>query len=191
MTARAERGPQWDIGTQQSVPLLICLPHILTAYRFLVDECSDLYYDPSPLREHEKEAKASGEEGEKLDRPSMPPPEQIATDSPQLRRTHSNVGPMPFSPRHQGPFQPQNMPYSNMARMPTAQFYGNGDHGVPSPIRMGNMGMPMGDMGGMGGMPMGNMSGMGPMGVPPPDVRRSMRRNISMGEESFGMGGMH
>ncbi|KAJ3507018.1 hypothetical protein NLJ89_g6541 [Agrocybe chaxingu] len=34
MTARAERGPQWDVGTQQ----------------FLVDKYSDLYYDPTPLR---------------------------------------------------------------------------------------------------------------------------------------------
>ncbi|PPQ69311.1 hypothetical protein CVT25_005912, partial [Psilocybe cyanescens] len=35
MTARAERGPQWDVGTQQ----------------FLVDKYSDLYYDPTPLLE--------------------------------------------------------------------------------------------------------------------------------------------
>ncbi|PFH52971.1 hypothetical protein AMATHDRAFT_1703 [Amanita thiersii Skay4041] len=35
MTARAERGPQWDVGTQQ----------------FLVDEHSELYYDPTPLLE--------------------------------------------------------------------------------------------------------------------------------------------
>ncbi|KAL1728601.1 hypothetical protein EV714DRAFT_184771, partial [Schizophyllum commune] len=33
MTARAERGPQWDIGTQQ----------------FHVDVYSDLYYDPTSL----------------------------------------------------------------------------------------------------------------------------------------------
>ncbi|KAJ7104160.1 hypothetical protein B0H15DRAFT_741387, partial [Mycena belliarum] len=35
ITARAERGPQWDMGTQQ----------------FLVDEYSDLYYDSTPLFE--------------------------------------------------------------------------------------------------------------------------------------------
>ncbi|KAF5359091.1 hypothetical protein D9756_003479 [Leucocoprinus leucothites] len=35
MTARAERGPQWDIGTQQ----------------FHVDKESDLYYNPTPLLE--------------------------------------------------------------------------------------------------------------------------------------------
>ncbi|KAI0755770.1 pyridoxal phosphate-dependent transferase [Fomes fomentarius] len=38
MTARAEQGPQWDVGTQQ----------------FQVDGFSDLYYDPTPLREYLK-----------------------------------------------------------------------------------------------------------------------------------------
>lgn len=171
-----------------------------------MDEFTDLYYDPSPLREHEKETKTISEGGEKTDRPSMPPPDHMATDSPSLRRTHSNAAgpsnPMPFSPRHPGPYPPQGMAYNSMGRIPPGQFYGNGDHGVPSPIRMGSMGMPgpIGDMGGMGGMtglPMGNMGGMGgmgPMGMGgSPDPRRgTMRRGMSMGEDGFGpMGGMH
>lgn len=172
-----------------SRPLVLSSPNDLD--RFLVDEFSDLYYDPSPLREHEKEAKAaSGEDGEKPERLSMPPPEHMAADSPQLRRTHSSAGPMQFSPRHQAPY-PQNIGFNNMARPPPGQFYGNGDHGVPSPMRMGGMGMPMGDMGGMGGMPMGGMGPMGPMGMGSPDVRRGLRRGVSMSDDGFGLGGMH
>lgn len=89
-----------------------------------------------------------------------------------------------------------------MGRIPPGQFYGNGDHGVPSPMRMGGMGMPgsmgdMGGMGGMGGMPMGGIGGMGGMGPismgGSPDPRRgAMRRGISMGEDGFGpMGALH
>lgn len=166
--------------------------------RFHVDQFSNLYYDPTPLREHEKESKAITEASGKTDqRPPMPPPDHIALEaSPQLRRNPSSMstgsGSMPFSPRHPGPYPPpQGMGYNNMARVPPAQFYGNGDHGMPSPMRMPGMGMPMGDMGGMGGMPMAGMGGMSPMGMGSPEVRRSMRRGMSMGEEGFGMGGMH
>ena len=159
--------------------------------RFLVDELSDLYYDPSPLRQHEKEAKSTEEGVEKTERPSVPPHDRMVTDSPQLRRTHSTAAPMPFSPRHQGPY-PQNMGFNNMSRVPSAQFYGNGDPGVPSPMRMASIGMPMGDVSGMGGMPIGGMGGMGPMNMASPDTRRAgLRRGISMGEDNFGMGGMH
>lgn len=159
--------------------------------RFMVDEFSDLYFDPSPLREHEKEAKATAGQVEKAERLSMPPPEHIATDSPQMRRTHSNAGPLPFSPRHQGSYPQPNMGYNSMNRVPSTQFYGNGDHGAPSPMRMGSIGMPMGDIGGMGGVAMGGMGGMGSIGIGSPDVRRSMRRGMSMGEDGFGMGGVH
>ncbi|KAI0694611.1 hypothetical protein BC835DRAFT_998515 [Cytidiella melzeri] len=182
LTARADRGPQWDIGTQQ----------------YHVDEHSTLYYDPTPLREHEKESKASAEETEKKEqRPAMPPPEHITAEvSPQLRRNPSSMsagsGSMHFSPRQPGPYNPQGMGFNNMPRVPPSQFYGNGDHGMPSPMRMSGMGMPVGDMGGMGGMPMGGMGGMGPMGMGSPDARRGLRRGMSMGEEGYGMGGgMH
>lgn len=166
-------------------------------FRFHVDEYSDLYYDPTPLREHEKEA---GDPDKTEQRPSMPPPDQIMSDaSPQMRRNPSTMstssGSVPFSPRHPGTYPPQGMNYNNMPRIPPGQFYGNGEPGMPSPMRMGSiggMGMPMGDMG-MGGMAGGNMGvgGMGPMGMGSPDVRRSLRRNTSMSEEGFGMGGMH
>lgn len=202
MTARAERGPQWDIGTQQ----------------FLVDEYSELYYDPSPLREYEKEAKSEEADApQKLERQSMPPPEL----SPQMRRNpHSGQGPstMSFnSPRHPSQM-PANMPFANISAVPPGQFYGNGDIGPgPSPMRMSNMGMPvdpMGGMGGMGGMNpmaglggmgglpgmpgMGGMGGMAGMGMPgsmgmaSPDLRRGMRpRGMSIGMGDDGFGGLH
>ncbi|KIY44013.1 hypothetical protein FISHEDRAFT_77928 [Fistulina hepatica ATCC 64428] len=47
-TARADRGPQWDIGTQQ----------------FLVEEYSELYYDPSLLLEIANKALLAEEDGE-------------------------------------------------------------------------------------------------------------------------------
>ncbi|EKM58264.1 uncharacterized protein PHACADRAFT_26782 [Phanerochaete carnosa HHB-10118-sp] len=156
MTARAERGPQWDIGTQQ----------------FLVDEYSSLYYDPTLLREYEKEGKSEESDvPQKIERQSMPPPEF----SPQMRRgPPSGQGPssLPFnSPRHPSQMAP-GMSFANMGVVPTGQFYGNGDMGPgPSPMRMGAMGMPVDPMGGMGGMagmnPMANMGGMGGMpGMP-------------------------
>lgn len=50
ITARAERGPQWDMGTQQFVfSILFCF--CTHPRRFLVDEYSDLYYDSTPLFE--------------------------------------------------------------------------------------------------------------------------------------------
>ncbi|KAJ6576426.1 hypothetical protein DFH09DRAFT_359992 [Mycena vulgaris] len=53
ITARAERGPQWDMGTQQfalpqSQPLGVLTSRL---QRFLVDEYSELYYDSTPLFE--------------------------------------------------------------------------------------------------------------------------------------------
>ena len=132
----------------------------------------------------------------------MPPPDQMIPEpSPQMRRNPSGMsassGSVPFSPRHPGPYPPQGMGFNSMPRIPPNQFYGNGDPGMPSPMRMnsmGGMGMGMGDMsgmGGMGGMPVGGMGGMGPMGMGSPDVRRSVRRGMSMGEDGFGLGGMH
>ncbi|PSS19944.1 hypothetical protein PHLCEN_2v3117 [Hermanssonia centrifuga] len=168
MTARAERGPQWDIGTQQ----------------FLVDEGSDLYYDPTPLREYEKEGR-SAEENERNDRASMPPPNSLPNpDSPQLRRhpSHALQAPsMPYSPRHAPQFsQGMSSPFGGMQPVPAAQFYGNGD-----------MGMRMGGMSGMhmDGMGMGNMGGMG-IGMGSPEMRRGLMRRGPMGMDD-GFGGMH
>ena len=106
---------------------------------------------------------------------------------------------------------PPEMAFSNMPPVPPPQFYGNGDMGGPSPMRMAGMGAqmdqmmggmggmgPMGNMNGMGGMPgmgMGHMGGMpmgGGMGMPSPELRRGMRpRGMSMGMGDDGFGGMH
>jgi len=52
MTARAERGPQWDIGTQQYVSLYFIDDRPLhPRTRFHVETNSDLYYNPTPLLE--------------------------------------------------------------------------------------------------------------------------------------------
>jgi len=167
MTARAERGPQWDIGTQQ----------------FLVDEDSDLHYDPSPLLEYQKEGQEENEQTK--DRPSIPPPDfHSGSNTPQTRRnaplppSQNTIG---FSPRHPGQFSSQGMPFPGMAPVPPAQFYGGGSAGNPnmqSPMRIGGMGMNVDGMGGMGGMGMGS-----------PDVSRRMTRGMGMSEDSFG--GMH
>ncbi|TCD69369.1 hypothetical protein EIP91_007925 [Steccherinum ochraceum] len=173
MTARAERGPQWDIGTQQ----------------FMVDDRSDLYYDPSPLMEYLKDGKTEGEENAEqssMDRPSQPPADGPGT--PQTRRSHglppTNPNQINFSPRQPGgqfpPGQGMPGPFSGgMAPIPASQFYGNGaggDQHMSSPMRMGGMGLP-GD-GGMGGMGMGS-----------PEVGRRMTRGMGMGGDGFG--GMH
>ena len=152
-----------------------------------------------------EEAKAEEAEiQQKTERQSMPPPDAMA--SPQIRRgPHSNSqgpGPMVYanSPRHPSQIPP-GMPFNNMAPVPAAQFYGNGDMGGPSPMRMGNMSVhidPMNAMGGgipgMGGMPMGNMAmaGLGGMTLGSPNIQRgAMRRGMSMGMGDDGFGGMH
>ncbi|KAH8099958.1 hypothetical protein BXZ70DRAFT_196022 [Cristinia sonorae] len=168
MTARAERGPQWDIGTQQ----------------FMVDYRSELYYDPSPLMEYLKEGREGEENGDQpnTEGQSQPPVDHQGT--PQTRRSHG-IPPPPnhigFSPQpSRGPFTPAHIPGTfpgGMPPMPSGQFYGNGgvpDQHMSSPMRMGGMGLP-GD--GMGGMGMGS-----------PDVGRRLTRGMSMGD---GFGGMH
>ena len=133
-----------------------------------MDEFSDLYYDPTPLREYEKEGKSEDTEQMKIERQSMPPPE--IAGSPQIRRgpPSSTQGPssmqFPSTPRHPSQIPP-GMSMHNMSPVSPAQFYGNGDMGGPSPMRMGNMGVPMDPMmGGLAGMnPMSNMGGMASM----------------------------
>ncbi|KAI0078812.1 hypothetical protein K474DRAFT_1770786 [Panus rudis PR-1116 ss-1] len=156
-TARAERGPQWDIGTQQ----------------FLVEEHSDLYYDPSPLLGYLKESQSESDDNKggsrgSSSKPPVPTPDFSATapGTPQLRRNPSMPPPPgphgpPYSPRHSSQFSP----YSNMGPgpVPASQFYGGGgDPGMASPLRMGSI----------GGLNMDNMGGMGSMGMASPELRR-------------------
>ncbi|KAF9052422.1 hypothetical protein BDZ89DRAFT_1125854 [Hymenopellis radicata] len=127
MTARAARGPQWDIGTQQ----------------FHVDEHSDLYYDPTVLVQLTR-------------RKTTPPPPTPQTPShahhslpshPSHHPSphhHSGSSPHPssrgYAPQPQrGPPQQVNYPYPGRGGPPP---------GFP---RSGGMGGPMGMPGG-GGM---------------------------------------
>ncbi|KAL4249793.1 hypothetical protein ABKN59_007610 [Abortiporus biennis] len=186
MTARAERGPQWDIGTQQ----------------FLVDERSDLYYDPSPLLEYLKDSQAEENDlNSTRDRPSVPPPDHLLShhsgpNTPQQSRRNplppSQQTPlMSFSPRHHpGQFghaqHQQSMPLMNLGPVPAAQFYaGPGGGGMSG---MGAMGM---DAMSGHGMVHGGMSGVpGGMGMGSPSVGRRMTRGMGMGDDP-GFGGMH
>ncbi|KDQ59234.1 hypothetical protein JAAARDRAFT_127821 [Jaapia argillacea MUCL 33604] len=114
MTARAARGPQWDIGTQQ----------------FFVDEGSDLQYDPSPLapKNDTKEEEMSG-------RGSLQP-HDFSAPSPSSHRhppPHQYQYGMPLSPA-QSPRQPSQGPYSSAPfnAIHPSQFYGDS----ASPVKM-------------------------------------------------------
>ncbi|KZT00775.1 uncharacterized protein LAESUDRAFT_764308 [Laetiporus sulphureus 93-53] len=211
LTARAERGPQWDIGTQQ----------------FLVEEYSDLYYDPTALLAYQKEARppmdgedvpststntASNEQKIQEQLPGTPrnaaqrPPTTPHTPHHSSNQFFSNnLPPNIASPRHPFPTAGQAMAAQgmsgqgmgfgnmnmNMSINPAQLFAGGPD----SPMRLSNPGMAQA----MGGMGM-NMSGMGmgmnmsssadamSMSIGSPDPRRRLTRGMS-GEDGFG--GMH
>ncbi|TFK40366.1 hypothetical protein BDQ12DRAFT_680829 [Crucibulum laeve] len=178
MTARAERGPQWDIGTQQ----------------FLVDKYSDLYYDPTPLQEAVRKVT---EEENPEERPEQHQQQQHHSMSPRHQTPHRERGDIHMSgvhsqmghghdvspQHHRHPMAPPGYyPGSpgGMMRGPPGpgpgSFY---DGSVGSPMRMG-MGMEpsmagMGMGGGMPGMQM-NVS---------PDMRRRVTRGMT--EEGFPM----
>ena len=155
----------------------------------MVDHDSDLYYDPTPLREYEKEAQQSPDT-DRADRGSMPPPSHPSVmDSPQLRRPHMSHGPhtpqqqhsVPFSPRHPSQFQGAS-PFSHSMPVTPTQFYGNGEPGIRMG-GMGGMGMHMDGMAAMGGM-----QGMGmPMGMGSPGMARLRRGPMGMEDQFSGM----
>ncbi|KAI0749360.1 hypothetical protein C8Q80DRAFT_1101027 [Daedaleopsis nitida] len=193
MTARADRGPQWDIGTQQ----------------FLVDEYSNLYYDPTPLRGYLKDSQQNDDEPSSSSGPSQRQ-HTDATNSPRLLRT-SSIPPGGMtpgmsqaqlygtpqgmaSPRHfPGGNQGMGGPYGGMAAIPPSQFYGPGGDGMPgSPMQRGPvpgmMGNPaMGMAPGMGMNPALGMGGMAADGSLSPEVRRRVTRGMSLDE----FGSMH
>ncbi|KAF8206481.1 hypothetical protein K438DRAFT_477434 [Mycena galopus ATCC 62051] len=187
ITARAERGPQWDMGTQQ----------------FLVDEYSDLYYDSTPLFEAvKKQAELENAEELKQHRQAQEQHEQAKAAhlerAREREREHQlqlqNVQQMamldhPPSPQRQyssGPYPgyggSPGMP-PNMGNMRGSPYAGGG-----APFNPGNGPQPgyyNGPMGGHGGPPQsrGMMGGMdspmrmgmgmggGMMGMPPgPDL---------------------
>ncbi|KAH7915616.1 hypothetical protein BJ138DRAFT_1109492 [Hygrophoropsis aurantiaca] len=124
ITARAERGPQWDVGTQQ----------------FLVDYGSELHYDPSPLLEFRKQERATDENMTQHGhlRRSMQPPEYLPSghDAPRMTRNHSSSSQFQAygggSPRHPPGFS--NAPFNGI---PPSHFYGTSGVEAQSPARMG------------------------------------------------------
>ncbi|KAF7374927.1 hypothetical protein MSAN_00378800 [Mycena sanguinolenta] len=183
ITARAERGPQWDMGTQQ----------------FLVDEYSDLYYDSTPLFEAiKKQAELENAEEQKQHQQAQLQHEQakqahlerarererehqlqlqnvqqmaMLDHPPSPQRQYSNPA---YPPYGASPGMPPNMgnmrgPYAGGGAPfnpggPQPGYYNNGPMGGPmpqqSPARMmGGMDSPMRMGMGMGG---GGMMGMAP-----------------------------
>ncbi|KAG7451165.1 uncharacterized protein BT62DRAFT_926820 [Guyanagaster necrorhizus] len=182
--ARAERGPQWDIGTQQ----------------FHVDQYSDLYYDNTPLREVTKKPEdespqenTPGPQPHRFpDQPShhshTPHREPSHRDFPMPNMHHSATRdasphpmrhqpaqvnyPYPASPSVRGP-APNSFAGSAPFNAGPQNFFSGAGSGGPGrglphdsgSIRMGGMGMEFGhpnQMSGMGGGMGGSMSsGMG------------------------------
>ncbi|KAI0027146.1 hypothetical protein K488DRAFT_91237 [Vararia minispora EC-137] len=123
LTARADRGPQWDVGTQQ----------------FLVEKETDLYYDPTPIRGYLKDEKVEAAKAEAASQPMSTPrishrgppngsgvPLQYGVNgvnmvsaTPPRHAMQGNMGP-PFS----------GSPY---ATIPPGQFYG--ERGTPMMTR--------------------------------------------------------
>ena len=173
-----------------------------------MDEFSDLYYDPTPLREHMKDAQQEKENDEPSSSNAPQRQQHEAVNSPRITRTSSMQGGMNpqlaqaqmfgnpqamASPRHGFPGATPGMggPYGSMQAIPPAQFYGGGDVPV-SPMQRGpGPGMSMNPAMAMGGgMTMNPAMGMG--GMPPdsslsPEVRRRVTRGMSLDE----FGGMH
>lgn len=179
-------------------------------HRFQVDEFSDLYYDPAPLREYLKDSQQNDfDEPSSSSQPShRQQPDSV--NSPRLLRTNSippggmtpsmsqaqlfNPNQGMGSPRHfPGGNQGMGGPYGGIAPISPAQFYGTGGgDGMPvSPMQRGPPGMGMSPGLGMGpGMGMNPgmaMGGLQPDGSMSPEVRRRVTRGMSMDE----FGNMH
>ncbi|KAI0303746.1 hypothetical protein B0F90DRAFT_1708679 [Multifurca ochricompacta] len=138
LTARAERGPQWDVAHN-------------------IDEGSHLYCDPSPLLEYQKEDKhgTSNVASENLPSTSSNPlpPNQRAHHFPVAGHHSSNgVGMSPIVgtptrhgiPGQMGGSYPGGPQFS---AIPPAHFYGSGDRGSPMVTRGMGVGMGMDGMG--------------------------------------------
>ncbi|GLB40435.1 hypothetical protein LshimejAT787_0803060 [Lyophyllum shimeji] len=187
ITARAERGPQWDVGTQQ----------------FLVDKYSDLYYDPTPLLEAVKKQtdaeNAEEQQQQQQDQQRQQPqqPSQLPHHSHQISRHHTPRSDREFQmqnmqhpmgppglespihhrqhhgppPNYPYPSTPQNMNMNMHMNMrgpaPMSRPYQGGHPGAPfSPVSQGQFfggdptsPMRMNPMGGMGMMDHGGMGG--------------------------------
>jgi hypothetical protein len=189
MTARAERGPQWDIGTQQYV--VNCSFGSFFSelgFRFLVEEHSELYYDPTPLFEVVKKTKDE-EFGVSEPAQTAHPLQQHPQHSHAGPSHHGQFNPMNSSQRHQTPMRDRDFhPQMGGQHMDPRHGHGAGPpmqasfpYGPNTPMRgppgqgggfPGGGGPGMGSGGGMqgqffGGSPapspmrMGSMGGMG------------------------------
>lgn len=171
--------PQWDIGTQQ----------------FVVEEYSDLYYDPTLLFEYRQDARTSGEDE---DSPST----STNADSKPVQE-------IPSTPKHQS-LRGVHLPPGSQGSFhhPQQFFSGNTPTNMASPRHpfpnsgqgMGGQGMPSQSMG-FGGMNMSPVSpaqfygggtpgmsqGIGNMGMNMPG---GMVGGMGMGMGSDGMGGL-
>ncbi|KAL0955087.1 hypothetical protein HGRIS_004006 [Hohenbuehelia grisea] len=143
LTARAERGPQWDVGTQQ----------------FHVEEFSELYYDSTSLQEAVR--KQDEEEN------GVPESKSSGMDRQTPQPGPGHHGQREFTPHHL-PLDPNVTPQHMRHGTPGNFGYGAGGGMGNSPLRGpfpgggpgmgGNMGMPGMAMGG-GGMGGGGMGG--------------------------------
>jgi len=121
-SARAQRGPQWDVGTQQ----------------FQVDLGSTLYYDPAPLLEVLKQQRPH--EGDHMHPPPQPglmQPPDFRHESPRITRNASASGVPPNYP-YGSPRHPQHQPVA-FNPIPPGHFYGD-------PRAVGGMGSMSPDM---------------------------------------------
>ncbi|KAF8920344.1 hypothetical protein CPB85DRAFT_628928 [Mucidula mucida] len=166
MTARASRGPQWDIGTQQ----------------FHVDEHSNLYYDPTVLVRFTRRKTTPPPP------PPQPPSHPHSLPSHQSHHpSHHHSGSSPHSSSRgyaqqpqRGPPQQVNYPYPGRGGPPPGFPRSGGPMGMPGGAMGMGMGMGRGEMMGMGRPP--DLDGMG-MG---PDMTRGGMGGMGMGG---GMGG--
>lgn len=178
MTARADRGPQWDIGTQMYVVHdSRHFPAHRSLNRFMVDTGSDLYYDPAPLTGKEQGPSDKVEQPDRSGHlphtPQRPHPLDTRSQHPhpyqqqQLGMMHGQMQ-NPNMPQHHpgmmGHF-PAGSPYGmQQQHVPPDQFYGGG-----SPMHMRQPGM--------GGMPQDHT----------PDMRRRVTRAMSDEYQMHGM----
>ncbi|VDB84776.1 unnamed protein product [Peniophora sp. CBMAI 1063] len=128
LTARAERGPQWDIGTQQ----------------FLVEVNSTLYFDPTPVRTHLKDERpapsASNPSSNSISHPSNASASHSnSRGPPYIPNGNISIGGMnPSTPQRSGPgmtggpgmggpgsMGPPMMAGSPYGAVPPNSFYGD------------------------------------------------------------------
>ncbi|KAG9315329.1 hypothetical protein JVU11DRAFT_4471 [Chiua virens] len=115
-SARAQRGPQWDVGTQQ----------------FQVDFGSTLYYDPTSLLEVLKQQRPQEEDHTQTPvRPGPMQPPDFRHESPRIVRNPS-ASAMPPNYAYGSPRHPQHQPAA-FNPIPPGHFYG------PDPRTAGGM----------------------------------------------------